>query len=256
MFLLNSKEISFGQFPNKELNLPLEQFGDIGEYNYLVWHYNNNGDFLKLGLIVDYLKSMNCETILYIGYLPYSRMDRTNQNYSMSLKFVTSFINSLNLKQVIIREPHSKVSLDLINNSEQDSWCIRNIDYAINLFKIESIFYPDAGAMDRYLKGDNYDIPYATGSKSRDFRTGKITGLKISGATKERVLIVDDLCSRGGTFVESAKLLKNEGALNVYLMVAHCEDNVFTGEIFNWIDGIITSKEMLTKDHPRIIKID
>jgi ribose-phosphate pyrophosphokinase len=47
------------------------------------------------------------------------------------------------------------------------------------------------------------------------------------------VLIVDDICSRGGTFVHTAKALKDAGAANVYLYITHCERTIFNGEIFS-----------------------
>ena len=49
--------------------------------------------------------------------------------------------------------------------------------------------------------------------------------LVVAGATElidgSRVLIVDDLCSRGGTFYHSAKKLKELGAKEIYLYISH-----------------------------------
>jgi phosphoribosylpyrophosphate synthetase len=48
----------------------------------------------------------------------------------------------------------------------------------------------------------------------------------------KNVLIVDDICSRGGTFYHSAKALKEAGAANISLYITHCENTILEGEIF------------------------
>ena len=45
------------------------------------------------------------------------------------------------------------------------------------------------------------------------------------------ILIVDDICSRGGTFLHSAKALKAMGATNIDLYVSHLENYVWEGEM-------------------------
>ena len=51
--------------------------------------------------------------------------------------------------------------------------------------------------------------------------TGKILSLDVVGSTElikgSNILIVDDICSKGGTFYFSAKKLKELGAKNIYL---------------------------------------
>ena len=69
------------------------------------------------------------------------------------------------------------------------------------------------------------------------------------------VLIVDDLCSRGGTFIEASKKLKAQGAEKISLLVAHCENNVFTGELFAHIDILYTAESNLLKPHPQIVTL-
>ena len=52
------------------------------------------------------------------------------------------------------------------------------------------------------------------------------------------ILIVDDICSRGGTFTRAAELLKNAGAKEIFLYVSHCEATIFRGNILT--DGLIS----------------
>ena len=53
-----------------------------------------------------------------------------------------------------------------------------------------------------------------------------------------RVLIVDDICSRGGTFFYSAQKLKEAGATDIYLYVTHCENTILEGELIK--SGLVT----------------
>lgn len=67
-------------------------------------------------------------------------------------------------------------------------------------------------------------IPYAYGIKNRDWRSGEILGLDIIqkeniNGSRYSYFIIDDICSRGGTFIASAKALKEAGAKDIYLLV-------------------------------------
>jgi ribose-phosphate pyrophosphokinase len=101
------------------------------------------------------------------------------------------------------------------------------------------LFFPDEGAMKRY--SGRFDIPYAFGIKKRDWETGKILGLDIVNAElvkDKNILIIDDICSRGGTFLHSAKALKAVGANRIFLYVTHAEKTMVEGEMYNYLDLI------------------
>jgi len=250
---LNNREVYFGEFPNKEMNLPLEAL-EIKENNSIFMAYEDDSDFMKLAMLKGAIDDFSGEASLYLTYMPYSRMDRPNGHYSVSLKAACNLINAMNFITVEVREPHSQVTLDLLNNSFPDNWSYAMMERVIGEGNFESIFFPDMGAKTRY----NYlgKLPTAYGKKGRDFLTGKITGLAVSGEVSENVLIVDDLCSRGGTFVEAAKILRGKGAKRIGLLVAYCEHNVYNGEIFDHVDMIYTSSENNLKYHPRITKLN
>lgn len=63
------------------------------------------------------------------------------------------------------------------------------------------------------------------------------------------VLIIDDICSKGGTFYHSAKKLKELGANKIYLYVSHCENTIYSGELLKdngLIEKIFTTDSILT----------
>ena len=99
--------------------------------------------------------------------------------------------------------------------------------------------YPDEGAAKRY--SDLMGREYVFGIKHRDWRTGEIEGLELANRDKvagRNVLIVDDICSRGGTFTHTAAALKEAGAKEIFLYVSHCENTIFKGSVLT--DGQIT----------------
>ena len=64
------------------------------------------------------------------------------------------------------------------------------------------------------------------------------------------VIIVDDICSYGGTFYYTLKeLRKHEHIRRISLYVSHCEKSVFEGKLYNEtdIDMIYTTNSILSK---------
>ena len=100
--------------------------------------------------------------------------------------------------------------------------------------------------------------PYAFGIKKRNWETGTIEGLDVAGAVDlikgKDILIVDDICSRGGTFLHSAKKLKELGANDIYLYVSHCENTILEGDLLNGdlIKKVYTTDSIFTKEHEKI----
>jgi ribose-phosphate pyrophosphokinase len=100
--------------------------------------------------------------------------------------------------------------------------------------------------------------------KRRDWATGKIEGLTVinpENVKDKNVLIIDDICSKGGTFYHSAKALKEAGAKDIYLYVSHLEDTVFKGELIesDFIKKIYTSGKSIystkKEKHEKIILV-
>lgn len=59
-------------------------------------------------------------------------------------------------------------------------------------------------------------------NKARNVQTGEITGTEVYGDVKDKVvLIIDDICDGGRTFIELGKVLKERGASKVILYVTH-----------------------------------
>ena len=190
----------------------------------------------------------NPHVVLIMPYIPHARMDRVKSDEDVfTLKYFAEIINSLHFSTVWVRDAHSNVSLALIDNV-CDMGVRPYIRQTIELSGADAMFYPDEGAMKRY--SDQSELPYAFGMKKRDWKTGKILGLDIinpENIVGKDVLIVDDICSRGGTFYHSAKALKAAGAKSVSLYVTHCEETITLGELAasdGLVDHVYTTRSI------------
>ena len=148
-------------------------------------------------------------------------------------------LNSLSFSEVRVLDAHSNVSLALIDNVKLVSpkEYIYKVIEKIKGDNAENplMFYPDEGASKRY--SGMIPLPYCFGIKNRDWSTGQIKSLSVSGEVDRikgnNVLIVDDICSFGGTFYFSAQKLTELGAKKIYLFISHCEKSILNGKLIN-----------------------
>lgn len=223
------------QFPDGTLLLKFdkEQFDPRSTISY-EWHYESDAELFTLICLRKHLAKYPYHQLI-LPYIPNARQDRVKSNEDVfTLKYFCEMINSLNFNEVIVLDAHSNVSLALLDNVVQMD-VMEYIDKALDQVDCgrTCIFYPDEGAMKRY--SDRIPYPYAFGIKKRDWETGKIQGLDIQNkeliAGKD-ILIIDDICSYGGTFYHSAKALKEAGAASISLYVTHLEESVFKGDLW------------------------
>lgn len=231
----------------------------------ITWCFDGNSEMAELFFLVNHIRSQrkNAELTLEMPYIPNARMDRVKNNDEVfTLKYFAGFINSLNFACVKVYDPHSDVSAALLNSVQKVSHMsfIEDVMEKINFDpEKDMLFYPDAGCAKKYESV--FKMPYLKGDKKRDWRTGKILGLELSGdvpSSSFRVLMIDDICSKGGTFFHSAKKLREAGASEIYLYITHCENTILEGELIGsgLVERIFTTDSIFTKadDNIEIIK--
>lgn len=238
MILFNGLEVKFEKFPNGETRLLGDGVKRIVKLrNRVTFKYEDDSDLVKLMFLKNYIDELgeyNNDLVMY--YMPYSRMDRSENESPFTLKYVSNFINSLKFNSIKPIEPHSDVTPALLDHSKAvyvNFDLLPKVTEEIGFNKeIDYLFFPDAGAAKRYhsLKG----FKQLVGHKDRDFNTGEIKSLKVVGDVPEqpnKIIIVDDLSSFGGTFLHSSNALKELGFKEVYLLVSHAEYSIFKGEL-------------------------
>lgn len=194
----------------------------------------NSDDIMKLLLCVDALRRINpaIDTHLTIPYFPYARQDRVcHPGEALSIKVMANLINQLNCNTVTIIDPHSDVTTALINNCIviKSAGIITNTRLKQIIIDEEmQLVSPDAGAekktreVSAYFSEIGHTIETFLATKSRDPKTGEISNSQLSGdVSNKNLIILDDICDGGRTFIELAKVLNEKGANNLYLYVTH-----------------------------------
>jgi len=156
---------------------------------------------------------------LYIPYLPYARQDKEVSNETtFALSVFIDLLNVMMFRRVIIFDPHNYEAVSKIYNVE----IIKPYQEIQNAFiKTESdvICFPDKGAKDRYgekLSHDGY--PSVMANKVRDQVTGRIIAIALErDVCGKKVLIVDDLCDGGATFILLAKEMQSAKSISLYV---------------------------------------
>ena len=252
MIWVNGREIAQEHFSAGELKIKL--FGNGKSCVDLVWHYENDAEFFTVACIREYYATQDC--ILYLPYLPHARMDRVkNPEDVFTLKTFAHLINSLNFKRVYVWDAHSNVGpalIDRCHDVSAQNW----IEEAIKELSFPKdylcLFFPDEGAQKRY-GGMFPDYKQAFGIKNRNWETGKIEGYMIVGEENVKdnhVLIIDDICSYGNTFVKAAEALHEAGANGIDLYITHCEDAITKGNVFkcDLIDKVFTTGSLVRSE--------
>lgn len=227
-------------------------------------------DFMLLAQLTDAVRHATDIQVshLELAWLPWARQDRHMVNGdSFALKVFANQLNVLNFDKVFLLDPHSDAAAAAINNSvviAQESCLMKSekLRQAISSGKL-MLVAPDAGALKKIhnVAKASGARDYAILTKERDVATGNLTGFAlVSGDVAGKdVLIVDDLCDAGGTFIGSAQVLRDAGARSVSLYVTH---GVFSRGVENLlnngIDAIYTTTSFASSElrEPRVEFID
>lgn len=232
----------------------------------IVWTFESMAELPTVIMIAKDAKDRGAPTQLFMPYIPNARMDRAHDEDVFTLKWFANEINKCGFSRVCVFDPHSDVAPALINKVEVHT-PIREISEIIENTDPDVIYFPDAGAMKRYenivheaLERAGCNAYIIHGDKKREWKTGKILGLDIVGEVKpsEKVLMIDDICSYGGTMFYSAKKLKELGAGDIEMYVSHCENSILDkerGHLFddpNLIHTVFTTDSIFTGHHDKI----
>lgn len=228
--------IQFLSFPGGERHarLPIgaiEQVGDVRDWIIEARVYTPT-DIMDLMLVTDALRRVvpvGSTLRLVMPYVPYARQDRVAvEGEPLSIKVFCNLINALAFDAVEIWDPHSDVTPALLNNVTivpTKSLMLMALGEKGCAYLLRDCVFvaPDAGARKRVMKlaqTFNTDVIFA--DKARDPLTGALSGAEVKGDLPARpLLVVDDICDGGGTFIELAKVLRAKTNMPLYLYVTH-----------------------------------
>lgn len=230
---LNTKtiDIEINKFPCGDLNVRLPE--EISEARSLVLDVKlrNSDDILQLLMVVDAINNIKKTDInLLMMYVPYSRQDRVcNAGEAFSSRVFLQLIDNLGFKSITILDPHSDVIGAVLNTPVHfiETQHVVQACFSLTkqiLGKCFTLVAPDMGAtkkMEKFCLNFKHNS-FIQGTKNRDLKTGRLNGFGYYGdARGQDLLIIDDICDGGGTFIGLTKELLKGGANSVSLYVNH-----------------------------------
>ena len=195
------------------------------DWVHIVWDFQHEAEFMhisQLKMLLDEGIDRQFGSTLRIKYLPYGRQDKmVSNNTTFALRSFAKALNSLKFDEIVIHDPHSQLAILLILNS-RDVYPIDEVSKVFDLTLSSIMCFPDKGATAKYKH--LYREPYTWGEKVRDQITSKILKYELKNPScvhEQNVLIVDDICDGGATFVILAKELLANGVSDINLFVTH-----------------------------------
>lgn len=253
---INGKGYKVIEFPDGELHLELDGI-DRKEDVWIECRICNGNDLFLLMQLSDILKRQ-CVKVIHIGiyYLMGMRCDRLfDLNRPFTLGIVADVINSFNANEVCVYEAHSDRTIKEIRN------CKNFMLTPFNLYRYEKDYTfvaPDKGAKERYKKLD-FDVVC---SKKRDAATGELLGFEanaLKSVEGKDLMVADDLCDGGGTFVGLAPKLRELKPKSLSLLVTHAVQKKGIENVAAVYDKVYitdTYKDWTKEDLPSNVKVD
>ena len=245
----DEKGISFESFtfaggePHIKITQDLSEVKEV-TISHRIQSFNDVGMIL---LANNALKNAGIEKVsLVIPYFPAARQDRLMvDGEPLSVKVYAELFNQMNMYSITVFDAHSEVTPALLNNCKAIS-NFAFIEKVCNHIATDLVLIsPDGGALKKIYKVaahlEKFDV--VEGSKSRDVKTGKLSGFKVytDDLQGKDCLVVDDICDGGGTFLGLAAELKAKNAGRLFLAVSHGIFNKGFDDLLNYFDGIYTT---------------
>ena len=248
------------QFPGGEWHV------EVPEWRFHAAHIfakiRNFTEFGPLLGVISALRSQRVAVHVFAPYLPGLRQDRNpGGNTPLTSRIVGNLFSEAS--SVTTVDPHSKVGLgEFVRGYGKPT--VRVLAPKVYLpdilnEKYTHILVPDEGAVERSTNVARIlGIPnIVLAHKTREFATGKLTGFTIEDGLsstnldplprESRILLADDICDGGGTFVGLLAVLRRINyETPIDLFVSHGIFSKGVGVLLNTRDGDCFSKVITT----------
>lgn len=204
---------------------------------------------MDLLLLTDALKRavpVGAQIQLQLPYVPYARQDRVAvEGEPLSAAVFCQLINGAEFASVTVSDPHSDVVSALLRNVRviPAAHYVKQLrEGALSQLGDFAVVAPDAGARKRVesvAKAIGSQLVYA--SKRRNPLTGRLSDAAVESELPDLpLLVVDDICDGGGTFIALAAALRERSTRPRYLYVTHGLFTKGLAPLKAHFDGIFT----------------
>ena len=192
--------------------------------------YPVNDNLMELLIMTDALRRASAGRITaVIPYFGYARQDRKDRSHApITAKLVANLLTAAGVDRVLSMDLHAPqiqgffdIPFDHLRGTNLFAeHCRENLRYDDNYIVVS----PDMGSVSRVRAfAEKIDLPLAIVDKRRPKAevsevTNIIGGSEIMG---KNVIMIDDVITTGGTLINAAEAIKNNGAKSVIAYVTH-----------------------------------
>jgi ribose-phosphate pyrophosphokinase len=194
---------------------------------HVTWRFEREAEVVHLAQLLHLLTEHDNAIELHVPYLPYGRQDKPVFDDS-TFALRTFVLMMLDFQNVLWRflDPHPSSHVDPLRRLRHARVEPRIAEIMLG-GDYDAVLLPDGGALTRYAARleDLCGVEILHCDKERDPATGRIAAIRPPEIPKgvTRLLVADDLCDGGATFVEIARLIAEQApdVLELDLYVTH-----------------------------------
>ena len=214
------------QFPDGEISIEIhEEVRGREVFVVQTLAMDPNRYLVELLLLIDALKRDAAKSIgVIIPYFGYCRQDRRNKpGVPISAKLMANLISSAGASRVITCDLHADQVEGFFEIPVEQLHCQQLLCEAVKKKNSDNciVVAPDIGSIKVSEKvAKLLRVDFAIVNKKR-MNAFEVEGTLIGDVKGKNVLIVDDLCSTGGTLIAAAELCRSLGARKIMVAVSH-----------------------------------
>lgn len=218
-----------------------------------------NHFLMELLIVVDALKRASAKSIVaVIPYYAYARQDRKEKGrVPITAKLVADLLERAGVTRVLTMDLHTDQIQGFFNIPVDHLYARKIFVKALKGLKLKNaiVVSPDVGSNKMARKfAEDLKLDLAIVDKRRiNGRNVEVNAL-IGDVKGKEVILVDDICSTGGTLKTAAKVCKEEGAKSVFAVVTHAL--LMSGAKIEGVDQLfITNSVPPVKGNAHVVSI-
>ncbi|CAN8069614.1 unnamed protein product [Agarophyton chilense] len=193
--------------------------------------YPTNDNLIQLLLMIDACRRASAHQITaVIPYYGYARADRLidpdrRRREALTSKLVANMLSSAGVDRIVLMDIHSPQTCGFFDIPVDHVYASSVLEKYVRAKQLDDVVVvaPDVGGVARaraFAKGVN-DSPLAIIDKRRDgHNVAKVLNL-VGDVKDQTAIIVDDMIDTAGTICEAAKMLREQGARQVFACATH-----------------------------------